>query len=230
MLLSELFNYVVTLDSSSLDLDTNGDGVVKAAHYPKVINAINLGLTHLYMEFPIRERSVIVQLYDHITNYTLSSQYADTNTSSNEVYKYIEDSAAYPFEDDVSIILSVTNEIGTALPINDSAEIDSIYTPYYNVIQHPYPNDDNAISVIYKAKHQEIPINATAATYVVDLPMQVLPILLLYVNHKLLAAINKEESMAKLNEYIGALNNAKTLGLFTRDAIQNDKLWVSGWV
>jgi len=229
VLLSELFNYVVTLDSSSLDLDTDGDGVIKAAAYPKVINAINLGLTSLYNEFPVRERAVNVQLYDHITQYTLSSQFAQANTDSTETIKYVQDSAAYPFEDDISIILSVTTELGLELPMNNNSEISSIYTPYYNVIQHPYPNDDNAIGVVYKAKHQEIPKTANAATYVVYIPMQILPMLLLFINHKLLAAINKEESMAKLTEYVGALNNAKNLGLFARDAIQNNKLSVSGW-
>ena len=59
--------------------------------------------------------------------------------------------------------------------------------------------------------------------------MQLLPLLLIYVNHKLLASVNKEDSMAKLTEYIGSVRNAKTLGLFHGHGIVNEKLEAQGW-
>ena len=229
MLLSELFNYIATLDSSSLDLDTNGDGVIVAGHYPKVINAINLGLIQLYAEFPVKEKSLVVQLYSHITNYELATKFA-ANSGSAETYKYILDTSSDPFLDDVSIIQTISNEIGVELAINQSNDLLSVYTPAYNMIQHPYPDNDNTIFVTYKARHVEIAKTATASTYVVDIPSQLLPLLLIYVNHKLLASINKEESMAKLSEYVGALRNAKTMGLFVSEGSSNEKLEDSGWL
>ena len=229
MLLSDLFSYIATLDSASLDLDTDGDGVIVAAHYPKVINAVNLGLTQLYSEFPVKEKSIVIQLYSHIANYTLTSEYAESNVSSTQPYKYIMDTTFDPFQDDISLILSITNEGGEELPINQGNELYSLYTPSYNTIQHPYPDNENAIYVTYKALHLDIPKTADPSTYLVDLPTTILPLLLLYVNHKLLASVNKEESMAKLTEYIGALRNAKTQGLFVMDGTVNEKLEASGW-
>lgn len=229
MLLSELFTYIVNLDSRSIDLDTAGDGIIVAAHYPKVIKAINLGMTDLYKEFNIKEKLIVVQLYAHITDYLLTSDYAETNIASTQPYKYIMDTTFDPFMDDVMVIQTISNEGGIEYPINQTNQEYSMYTPSYNMVQHPFPDDENAIFITYRALNVLIPDTADPATYEVDIPIQVLPLLLVYVNHKLLASINKEESVAKLNEYIALLTNAKTLGLFLNENSANENLEAAGW-
>jgi hypothetical protein len=50
-----------------------------------------------------------------------------------------------------------------------------------------------------------------------------------YVNYKLLSSVNKEESMAKLNEYLSLVTKAKTNGLFLSDEAANTKIEDSKW-
>ena len=229
MLLSELFSYITTLDSANTNIGED-DGNLAGKHYTKVVNAINLGLIEMYSQFPIEERSLIIQLYAHITNYRLHPDFAQTNTTSAEVYKYIQDSSSNPFvRNDVSKITYVSNEIGTELPINTNSDDTSVYTPAYNILHHPYPSDSNAVTVSYRALPKTVPASADPDTYEVALPAQILNLFLVYVNHKLLASINSQESAAKLKEYLGLLALAKTTGLFMQDNFSNQKIEVNGW-
>lgn len=227
MLLSEIFSYVSELDSASLDMDTDGDGVIVSAHYNKVIKAINLGLMSLYSEFPIKEKMVVVQLHAHITDYLLTTEFSATNGTA--VYKYIMDTTFDPFVEDILKILVVSDEGGSELPLNTNNQLYSVYTPQYNMVQHPFPDDDNAIFITYRARHPEIAFDATPSTYDVFIPGQLLPLLLVFINHKLLASVNKEDSIAKLNEYFGLVSSAKTLGLFNQESSSNEKLDNNGW-
>lgn len=229
MILDDLFGYIAEIDSASLDLDTDGDGVITAANVPKVIKAINLGLLQLYMEFPIREKMVVVQLYAHITDYLLTFAYAETNTEGSEPYKYIMDTIFDPFADDILKIQSVTDEGGQELPLNTNNQIWSLFTPAHNIIQHPYPNDENAIFIAYRARHPEIAIDAVAATYDVAIPPQVLPLLLLFVHHKLVASVNQKESMEKLQEYMLQMKNISNLIMFNEESSANEKLTQNGF-
>lgn len=229
MLLSEVLSYVATLDSSAIDLDTDEDGVVTAANRPKVINALNLALLSLYTEFPIKEKMLVVQLWAHITDYYLTRDYASTNTASTQPYKYIMDTTFDPFYEDLIKILMVSNEGGQELFLNTNNQAYSVYTPQYNMIQHPYPDDDNAIFVTYKARHAAIATTADPAVYEVEFPEHLLDVLLVYIDHKLLAGINKDDSLAKLTEYHQLVAGKRTLGLFNFEGSSNEKIDRNGW-
>jgi len=230
MLLSSLFSYIATLDSASINIGGDDEGIITGKHYPKVINAINLGLIDLYTEFPIRERALTIQLYSNITNYILDPKYAQTNTASTELYKYIQDSSFDPFtENNIIKIERVYDEEGTELSLNSDIDDYSLYTPAYNILQHPYPNDENAVVLTYRALPTTVPVVVDPDTYDVALPSQLLNLFLIFVNHKLLSSVNKQESMLKLNEYTVALNLAKSRNLFNEDDFPNQKLEVSGW-
>ena len=230
MLLSDLFSYIATLDSAAINIGGDDEGMIAGKHYPKVINAINLAMIELYTEFPIRERSLAIQLYEHITEYELHPDYAQTNTASTEIYKYIQDSSFDPFiENNVIKIERVYDEEGTELSINKDEDIYSLYTPAYNILQHPYPSDDNAIVLTYRSLPETISVDVVPETYEVLLPRQLLNLALIFINHKLLSSVNKQESLAKLNEYASALNLAKSRSLFRQDDFPNDKIEAMGW-
>jgi hypothetical protein len=230
MYLSEVFSQIATLDSASIDLDTNGDGVIVSANYTKVINAINLGLTDLYKEFPAKEKMLVVQLYAHITDYLLTRDFAETNTASSEPYKYIMDTTFDPFQEDILTILTVSNEGGEEYPLNEANQLYSLYTPVFNMIQHPFPDNENAIFITYKANHPKIPVDAVPATYNVELAPALLPLLVVYVNHKLLAPMNKEESMLKFQEYNALVLKTKSVGTMLKESSSNEKLELNDWV
>ncbi len=229
MILSRLFNYIASLDSALTNIGSE-DGVLASTYYNKTINAINLALIELYTEFPIKQRGMTIQLYSHITEYFLHSDYAATNTTSTEIYKYITDTASNPFLDDVIHVERIFNEEGEEQILNKDNEAYSLYTPAYNIIQHPYPSSDNAIFVAYRALPKTIEYNVTPDTYEVELPVQLLNLCLLFVAHKLLESVDPALAATKLSEYITLLQQAKTRGLFLNDEAVNQKLEDLGWV
>ena len=230
MLLSKLFSYIATLDSAQINIGGDDEGLIAGKHYPKVINAANLALIEMYKEFPIRERSLAIQLYAHITEYILDPDYAQTNTASTEIYKYIQDSVYDPFEENNVIkIERVYDEEGTELTLNTDLDTYSLYTPAYNILQHPYPDNDNSVVITYRSLPDTIPIEVDPDTYTVELPRQLLNLFLLYTNYKLLSSVNKQEAQVKYNEYLAALAQAKMQGLFRLDDFPNQKLEALGW-
>jgi len=228
MLLSEIFSYITTLDSANINIG-NDDGVLSGKYYTKTINAVNLALIELYTQFPIKKRIMTIQLYSHITEYFLDSKYAATNTESSELYKYITDTSSNPFYNDVIHVDVIYNEVGEKLYLNKEDEPLSLYTPAFNIIQHPYPTNSNAIFVSYSALPRTIEQTVDPDTYEVELPRQVLNLFLLFVDHKLLASVNKEASTKKLNEYIAMLAKAQTTALFLADETANTKIEALGW-
>ena len=69
--------------------------------------------------------------------------------------------------------------------MNTDADTYSLYTPGYNILQHPYPDDNNAIVIAYRSLPDLISVDVDPDTYDVQLPTQLLNLFLLFVNHKL---------------------------------------------
>ena len=161
MLLKELYSRLALGELSQHTLGQSGS--IKESDYPKIINHLNTGLTNIYSYFPIREREVVIQQFDHITEYRLNSIHALTNPDL-EAEKYIMDSDASPFLDDVLRIEAAYTEIGERIPLNDENQQLSWYTPAWDTIQIPYPDNENASFIMYRAKHPEIPIDADPDT------------------------------------------------------------------
>ena len=229
MFLQEVFDTIMDLDSYQLIIDGVDNDQLDAAGHPKLIRAINLGLTELHSEFQLKENSVTVQLYDQLTDYVLHSDYAVTNDGSSEPIKYIVDSQFKPFQDDVIKIEKVFNEESFELPINDERYDYSVYTPDFQTLQHPYPNSNNAVFVHYKAKHVEIATTADPATTEVVIPRTLLNLLSVWVTSKLLTTINQQEAQQKLAEYNTLLFGIKNQPRLRTDETANEKLDIRGW-
>jgi len=229
MLLTDIFSNITTLDSANTNL-ADPTGVLATEHYPKVINAINRALIEIYSQFPVKEKMLTVQLFAHISEYMLTTEYADTNTDSTQPYRYIMDTSFDPYDNEVLKIQTITNEEGTELALNQANDSYSLYTPSYNVVQHPYPTNENAIFVTYHALPKTIPMDVVPATYDVDIPGHVLNLFLIFVAHKVLTSINPKEAAFKLNEYMNLLISTKNLGLFVKENSSNEKFEANGWV
>lgn len=168
MLLKELFDRLAT---GELSQHTTGrTGVIDPTHYPAIITQLNMGLTSLHTYFPLIEKEVFIQQYDHITEYQLNSKYALSNEDTSIAYKWIIDSPYLPFLDDVIRIESVYDELGIPLPLNDRNNPFSVYTSYWDTLQIPYPIASDVLSLVYRAKHVEIPRDADPETTEVSIP------------------------------------------------------------
>lgn len=211
-------------------------GGIQPKDYPKIISAVNLGLTALYSRFPMVEKELTIQQYDHITEYFLDTKYAQSNVGSVEPIKYILDSEFSPFLDDILRITAAYNELGEEVVLNDEYDSASWFTPSYDSIQIPYPLNDNTATFIYRANHPKIPLNVVDPSSVEVLVHATLfEALLAYVASRVYSARITQESvalgqtMAAKYEYICLQVELKNL-LHTNEAAGNHKLDTGGWV
>ena len=230
MLVSEFKEYLAYGELSQLNV---GNLLIDTEHYPRMISSINLGLMELYKRFPVNLKEVNIQLYDEITEYVLHSSHAITNMPIGGDPKnfYVMDSIYYPFKDDFIKIESVFNENGEELPVNDENMRYSVFTTGHNVINHPYPDNENIILVQYRASAIKLSSDADD-TSDIDIPLQFTEALVNYVAYRMFAAINMNSAeavnyYAKFEASCALLNN---YGLWHKDTRTNMKLENAGWV
>jgi len=182
-------------------------------------------------------------LSDWKTQYVIHSKYNRTNLplGGNPDEYYVIDSVDYPFRDDILSIEEVYNENGDLIPLNDENLKYSLFTVGHNVINHPYPDSSNAITVIYRAHGTKLKINDILVTeddeviYVdaeIDIPQQFVEPLVNYVAYRTFAAINMNSAEA-VNYYAkfeAACALINTLGLWHKANNTNMRLENTGWV
>lgn len=234
MLLSDVFDQLTVGELSQLSLSGIDDIGISACNYAKVIPHIQLGLTEIYKRFPVKMQEVIVQQYDHIQNYELHTRFAVTNTESTEQTKYIEDSQFAPFINNVLRIEAIHDEDGKELYLNDSEEYWAVHTSAYNVIQVPLPEQENAMSVIYRADHDRIPIIGVDPYITeVHIPPGLLEALLFYVAGRVYSNLNSDGTSTEGNNFImkfeSSCRKAEELNLINIDNTANKKLDKNGW-
>jgi len=231
MLLSELLESLSLVELSQLAVSGESTRAIPIDMYPIVITHINSALSQLYSKFPLKHRQVIIQQYAHIANYVLHDRYARSNTTSTETYKYIMDSEFDIFTNDVISVDRVFNENGDEVSLNNADDYYSVFTRVYNVIQTPYPEDENAWTVIYRASPTKIDVNIEdPSTVEVEFPPHMLEALSAYVAHKALSTINPDASSTAIGKFLRLCEDMDKYGLYNRDFNTNLKLWRNGWV
>ena len=196
----------------------------------RIISNINLGLTEIYKRLPLKLKEVIIQQYPHIATYELLDKFSQTK--GTETYKYIEDSSYDEFhESEVIRVDQIYTEDREEIPLNNDRAIYSIFTPTANSLQIPYPEEENAISVIYKAKPKTISVDAPNSTYV-EIPDFLLEPLLTYVASRFLMTVNSEtnDTPNYFAKFEGLIQNINMLGLVNKDNFSNEKVYYDGWV
>ena len=188
MQLSELFQQLSEGELSQLHMGGRDEVGIRACDYDKIIPHINLGLTELYKRFNLKTSEVVVQQYDHIQLYQLSTKFAQTNKPADHYdgehepdkgkdvlnplvvdEYYIMDSIYQPFTGNVLRIEKVHNELGEELYMNQdrayfygSDKYWAINTPSFDTIQVPYPEKENQMIITYRADHDPIVITETS--------------------------------------------------------------------
>lgn len=196
MKLSELFQMLSVGELSLIRVGNNGEGI-REQDYPKIIAQLNAGLTALHTRFPLLEKGVIIQQYEHISKYYLRVQYAEMNTESTEPYKYIKDTPFDRFSEDVIRVESVFSEVGCCLYLNDEPQCGSIMTPSFDCIQIVSPIETNALFVTYRANHPKIPLDTTDLNTDIRIPASHEKALTYYIASQLYSNSPNQETAAK---------------------------------
>lgn len=202
--------------------------------YEQIVSYINLGLKEIYKRFFLRSREFTVQEHEEITTYKLHSDYAQSNLASPIALseRYIMDTADDPFQDDILKIEEVYDEEGTKLALNDITDEDSVYTPAYNLIQIPYPNDANSFSFQYRACHPQIPVTLATDpdTVEVELPNSLHAALLQFVGYRANLRTNPERSADYWQQFEKSCAHVDRLGLEVQGEPGDWRFDDHGWV
>jgi len=248
MKLKEIFEQLTYGELSQLSLGGGEMGGITEANYPKILAHINLGLTTLYTRFPLKESSIALQLKPHLVRYTLSNRFAVSNARSQELDKYILDTSAWPFADDLIKIDKVITDAGHDMHLNNSADKYSAHTPSFNVLVVPEDMVTNAsdlpdwlktnqLAVVYRANHPKI---VQSMTYFdperveVQLPDSYLELLLLFIASRVHNPIGMTNEFHAGNSYSAKFEQAcqqrETYGIRVDKDSQNTRLERNGWI
>jgi hypothetical protein len=201
--------------------------------YLQLIRHVNLALTAIYTEFFLRSDECYIQLQEDVAIYKIDYRHAQSNVAGTEPNKYIMDTVENPFPDNHLKTEEVYNEVGEKLFLNDPDEDLSIYTPAYNTIQVPWPNDFNTIAVMYRADHPTVVYtpNMDASSVFLELPRQLREALLFYVAARVFAGITTEkpEANAYFQKYVAEVQKVHRLGLQITTDQDNNRFAENGW-
>ena len=206
--------------------------------YAELLSAVNLGLKQLYKEFFLRSEEHYIQCSEEKSVYKLHIDYAQTNTSSpiDIADRYIMDTADNPFTGNLLKIEEVYDEDGVKLTLNNPNDELSVFTPTYNSIQVPYPEDGMTIAVQFRASHP--PIVYTGVTFdpdsvEVELPNSLHDALLYYVAARILRPKGGDRVMEADNYYQlykDAVQTVKNEGLEVQSEADIGRFDTNGWV
>ena len=205
-------------------------------NYAKVISHINLGLKKLHSEFLLSVKEMYVDLSEEIETYVLTPAYAASNTDSAVAIegRYIADTAEQPFLNDIIKIEEIYDEGGNLLPLNDFTDDESLYTPQYNSVQVPWPNNYNTIAVQYRAAHPKIEFTPLMDLTAVEMhvPLQLQMALYYFVASRVFASQNSDgQNLGNsfYNKFLGEIADVRRQGLYTHAETTNPKFDEGGW-
>ena len=212
-------------------------GKIKSAEIPKVVDAINEALQRLHTVLPIRQKSVIVELYEGRTEYPLTSDHSLRKATGTSIYDpydyYIMDTEENPFLDDILTIEEVWDDLDRKRPLNDPVSPLAVFTPEHHCISVNYSPDVRVLNVIYRAKH--ISLTPDTVTDKVDIPSNLYGALLSYTAYLIHSDMNTEtavqNSQKYLAEYKNIIQEVIQNGTITPDKLANGvKFFTRGWV
>jgi len=241
MYVSDILNHLFYGELSNTVIGKGSS--LSVTYYPKLISFINLGVQALYERYALRESEVVIQMYEAITEYYLQWNYAYTNESSTAVYQYIIDSVSHPFNEDKKLkVLNIYDEGGYEYDINP-VHIDTrlihekiAYTPQHDLIQIPYPIDENSLFVMCQCAPNDVSISLTvetAATTEIEIPTFLVTPLLTYVAERYFISMagSKDETALYPSKFELACQRLERAGLVPKDAPgSSNKFYTDGWV
>lgn len=236
MLLSEFFDYLSygPLAQHAVGIDDTGN--IANKDYPKVVSALNLALTRLHTQLPVKFNQVLVQTNASQSLYTLNSKFAVSNAPAEPdgVIRYILDDSE-PFTDDIITIDEVIGQEGGEYTLNNENVETSVFTPAYNRIQFSVPLDD-IVAVTYRANHPKLPLSKRIDpdSLEIDVPDFCTDALVFYCAYKLISTFDPTQSQvaaAYYSQFMNAVNEIDSLGLLHSTVLKkSDRFRRERWV
>lgn len=158
----------------------------------KVLSSVSLGLTDLYTRFDLKLSRLVLALQPDQTSYLLTSKHAVNGRGAVDP-KYIQDTVAAPFRDDVLHIRRVLGDTEHEYGLNDLSTMYSMMTSAMNRLEVPLSIVNQSLAlpehlrtanltVVYRADHPTInPETADPFRLDLELPVSHVTALCYYV-------------------------------------------------
>lgn len=211
-----------------------GDGTIEPQFQPKVLVRVGDALRTLYTRFPLQMKTLVVEAVDGVYQYPLRCEYAQTS-ASGQVNKFIKDTVAEPFIEDVLGIEHVYNSEHEELPLNVRGDAMSLYTPGFDILQIDRPVGGERFHVEYRAAHAPIEPNVDVEVFEVRVPLAAHSALKLLIAQLVHEGAGNEGSLTKASQFkalydeeCGRLELANTFNQSIVDT--NTSFERGGWV
>lgn len=227
-------------------------GEIKEDDYPKLLSHVNLGLAALYKRFAIKEGRIGLLLQPSQYTYLLTSKYALNNSRSRITelsQRYVRDTGAEPFKDDILKIEEVWSVYGHEFSLNDRSDPLSMRTPKSNTLLVPelivaqsrdLPEQlrTSELELVYRASHPKISVDDASfdvETTELELPDSHLEALLYFIAARIFSPIGMGQaegasSNVYLAKYEAACQQLEMQNLRVDQDGQNTRLERGGWV
>lgn len=200
---------------------------------PRVVLALNSALSRLYRRFVLKQKDILVAMQKDITFYHLRKEFAEQSYDPSSGNRpYILDLGREKYEEDIIKVVSVFNNMGRELPINDETQWGSVMLPQDKVLQVPFPKEGDVLSVAYQAQHPKVKCGDEGD--VIELPDQLHDALFAYIGHHVYTGLNTEGAMAAAmahkgmyEELCGEIENRDTLQQTV--TLANGRFDLGGW-
>lgn len=210
MKLSECLTRLSYGEFSNLSLGSDGNGDIAPAKIDSTVMHINEALLRIHTRMVLKENYVYLEQRENVTNYDLTYKHAATNEDpSNTEDRYIIDTEARPFTEDIIRVLQVTDSFGRNLPLNDQGKFWSVYTPKFNRLQVPNPLGAQVMTVHYQAKHAWLDYNVNAEAEI-EIPDTLHAALFSYVAYKVYGNMNTPEAVGNAANHLGNYESVLT--------------------
>lgn len=217
MKLQELFTQLSHSELSNLAIGQEGNGSIRQADQPKLITHANEGLLRLFTRFILSTDQLIVETRDHITNYHLVRQFAESS-ESDEPYLYIKDMPGEPFRGDLIRVLEVWGKNGYRYPLNDTDDVHSLFTPAPEVLQVPRPRTGDILSIIYQARHYELKNGDLGQE--INIPFVLEGALRTFIAYKIFSNMTGQDNLVKSQELLNTYDSI-CVDIENRDLVNN---------
>lgn len=236
MLLQEVFDQLAYGELLQLELGTSNHGGISTDNYPKIVASVRMGLTELFKKLNLSTELVNVVMLEEVTKYRLHSDHSLRNAPVTGVYQYIDDTGITQFNNRLIKIERVFDEVSNELHLNNNEEINSLFTPQYNVIEVPDPVAGSIIRVLYSKDHDYISGAPTIdpTSIEVEIPIAYLEPLLYYVAGRILLGSGNlsgnNDANILMAKYNSSIDEIKSLNIMQQDNSNNIHARLNGWV
>lgn len=234
MTLDDLFNDLSYGELSQLYAGSGDAGLIGINDRAKLISSVSLGLTELYKRFLLKERRLQIERVPGLYEYSLSRDYAESNTTSNQI-KYIKD-AGNPFLGDLLKVHRLYDEMGDEIALNEVDNKLSIRTTSTTTLYIPAGLETTTVDVVYHADHPKINVATAVANprnQIIELPEAYREALLLYVASRIFNPRGAGGEFHEGNNYAAKFEGACALlevkGLGIETYAENTRFDQNGW-